>query len=102
MYLIKKPLIRKRFRVKVELEKNTNEIGGAAATGSYCVGGWVLRGSLNAGLSASQGASASTLWGEQTLDYLKSGLNAEDAINKVVNVDAGKEHRQLSLSLIHI
>ena len=77
-------------------DKDTKEIGGAAATGSYCVGGWVLRGSLNAGLSASQGASASTLWGEQTLDYLESGLNARDAIYKVVNADEGKEHRQLS------
>ena len=77
-------------------DENTNEIGGAAATGSYCVGGWVLRGSLNAGLSASQGASASTLWGEQTLGFLESGLNARDAIYKVVNVDEGKEHRQLS------
>ena len=77
-------------------DEKTNEIGGAAATGSFCVGGWVLRGSLNAGLSASQGASASTLWGEQTLDFLESGLNARDAIYKVVNVDDGKEHRQLS------
>ena len=77
-------------------DKDTKEIGGAAATGSYCVGGWVLRGSLNAGLSASQGASASTLWGEQTLDFLESGLNARDAIYKVVNADEGKEHRQLS------
>ena len=77
-------------------DEKTNEIGGTAATGSFCVGGWVLRGSLNAGLSASQGASASTLWGEQTLDFLESGLNARDAIYKVVNVDEGKEHRQLS------
>ena len=77
-------------------DENSNEIGGAAATGSYCVGGWVLRGSLNAGLSASQGASASTLWGEQTLGFLESGLSARDAIYKVVNVDEGKEHRQLS------
>ncbi len=77
-------------------DEDTNEIGGAAATGSYCVGGWVLRGSLKAGLSASQGASASTLWGEQTLDFLESGLSARDTINKVVNVDEGKEHRQLS------
>ena len=77
-------------------DEKTNEIGGAAATGSFCVGGWVLRGSLNAGLSASQGASASTLWGEQTLDFLESGLNARDAIYKVVNADEGKEHRQLS------
>ena len=77
-------------------DKDTKEIGGAAATGSYCVGGWVLRGSLNAGLSASQGASASTFWGEQTLGFIESGLNARDAIYKVVNVDEGKEHRQLS------
>ena len=77
-------------------DEKTNEIGGAAATGSFCVGGWVLRGSLNAGLSASQGASASTLWGEQILGFLESGLSARDSIYKVVNVDEGKEHRQLS------
>ena len=77
-------------------DMETNEIGGAATTGSYCVGGWVLRGSLDSGLSASQGASASTIWGEKSLDYLKDGKSAEDTIQKVISNDDGREYRQLS------
>ena len=45
----------------------TGAIGGAAATGSLCVGGWVLRGSLAGGMSASQGKAPSTFWGEDVL-----------------------------------
>ena len=40
-------------------DPTTGAIGGAAATGSLCVGGWVLRGDLAAGMSASQGAAPS-------------------------------------------
>ena len=77
----------------------TNEIGGAATTGSYCVGGWVLRGSLDSGLSASQGASASTIWGEKSLNYLKDGNSAEDTIQKVIrnNVDYHHHHSEKNL-----
>ena len=35
-------------------DPETGAIGGAAATGSLCVGGWVLRGDLDAGMSAKQ------------------------------------------------
>ena len=39
----------------------TGEIGGAAATGNLCVGGWVLRGDIKKGVTASQGFYPSTL-----------------------------------------
>lgn len=70
--------------------------GGAAATGSLCVGGWVLRGSPLAGVSASQGMSPSTLWGENVLAEMGKGLGAEEAIHNVVQPDEGRAHRQLS------
>lgn len=71
-------------------------IGGAAATGSLCVGGWVLRGRLGAGMSASQGASPSTFWGEDVLTLMETGSSAERAVHQVVQADQGREHRQLS------
>lgn len=74
----------------------TGAIGGAAATGSLCVGGWVLRGSLDAGMSASQGASPSTLWGEEVLDRMARGEDAETAVATVTNADPGRGYRQLS------
>ena len=33
----------------------TGEIGGATATGNLCVGGWVLRGNVEKGVTATQG-----------------------------------------------
>ncbi|MFN3526048.1 MAG: DUF1028 domain-containing protein, partial [Paracoccus sp. (in: a-proteobacteria)] len=51
----------------------TGAFGGAAATGSLCVGGWVLRGDSRAGLTASQGAAPSTMWGEDVLVRMMSG-----------------------------
>lgn len=77
-------------------DMNSDAIGGAAATGSLCVGGWVLRGDPRAGMSASQGASPSTFWGEDVLAAMMSGQIAEDAVCKVVMADAGRDHRQLS------
>lgn len=71
-------------------------IGGAAATGSLCVGGWVLRGRAGVGLSASQGASPSTLWGEAALDGMKAGESARDVVSRITTEDRGREFRQLS------
>ena len=73
----------------------TGELGGAAATGNLCVGGWVLRGDCRAGVSASQGLSPSTLWGEDVLEAMRRGASAEDAVSSVVAADAGRESRQL-------
>lgn len=77
-------------------DAETGRIGGAAATGSLCVGGWVLRGRIEAGMSASQGTAPSTLWGEAVLDAMQEGRSAAQAVQDVTNPDAGKAHRQLS------
>ena len=74
----------------------TGAIGGAAATGSLCVGGWVLRGDLAAGMSASQGASPSTFWGEEVLWRMVDGVEVGEAVERVTSKDRGREHRQLS------
>ena len=71
-------------------------IGGAAATGSLCVGGWVLRGDLTAGMSASQGAAPSTFWGEEVLQHMRDGSTPEDAVKEVTFRDRGRAYRQLA------
>ena len=81
-------------------DPETGAMGGAAATGNLCVGGWVLRGDVRAGLSASQGKTPSTLWGEDVLDEMRKGLSAENAVANVVSADHGRETRQL-LALDH-
>ena len=75
----------------------TGQCGGAAATGALCVGGWVLRGDSRAGMSASQGAAPSTLWGEDALEMMRAGAGAAQALNALVAADRGREHRQLAL-----
>lgn len=77
-------------------DAQTNAIAGAAATGSLCVGGWVLRGRWGAGMSASQGAAPSTLWGEQVLDGMAGGKGAAAAVEAVTAPDTGRDWRQLS------
>lgn len=76
---------------------NTGTLGGAAATGSLCVGGWVLRGDSRAGMSASQGAAPSTMWGEDALTRLLAGDAAEQALAAVTGRDAGRDWRQLAV-----
>ena len=77
-------------------DEKTGVYGAAAATGSLCVGGWVLRGNPESGLSASQGSLPSTLWGEAVLARMKSGSPAEDAVRQTVEADGGRDHRQLA------
>ncbi|MEQ8896056.1 MAG: DUF1028 domain-containing protein [Roseovarius sp.] len=77
-------------------DPETGAIGGAAATGSLCVGGWVLRGHLSSGMSASQGASPSTLWGEEVLAAMRGGKDASIAVEDVTRADGGKGYRQLA------
>jgi uncharacterized Ntn-hydrolase superfamily protein len=83
------------FSILVQ-DRKTGAFGGAAATGSLCVGGWVLRGRARAGLSASQGASPSTLWGENVLDLMQAGQTAQTAVEAVTSGDSGRGYRQLS------
>ncbi|WP_172332473.1 DUF1028 domain-containing protein [Mangrovicoccus sp. HB161399] len=77
-------------------DAETGTIGGAAATGSLCVGGWVLRGDIRAGMSASQGAAPSTFWGEDVLALMREGVPAPEAVERITGPDRGRAHRQLS------
>jgi len=77
-------------------DAKTGRLGGAAATGSLCVGGWVLRGHAAAGMSASQGTAPSTLWGERVLERMRDGDSAEAAVAAMVEPDSGRDYRQLS------
>lgn len=77
-------------------DEKTGTYGGAAATGSYCVGGWVLRGDAESGLSASQGSLPSTMWGNDVLALMRAGHTAERAVASVVNADKGRAERQLA------
>ncbi|MBN2906589.1 MAG: DUF1028 domain-containing protein [Rhodobacteraceae bacterium] len=78
------------------IDEKTGRLGGAAATGSLCVGGWVLRGDPRAGMSASQGTAPSTLWGEQVLERMRAGSPAETAVAQTVDPDSGRAYRQLA------
>lgn len=78
------------------LDDRTGVIGGAAATGSLCVGGWVLRGDSRVGMSASQGAAPSTLWGEDVLSLMAQGATATEAVARISSADTGRAWRQLS------
>jgi len=77
-------------------DAETGAIGGAAATGSLCVGGWVLRGDPRVGMSASQGASPSTFWGDDVLELMRNSVTPEQAIHQIVSSDNGREYRQLA------
>ncbi|MEX0969675.1 MAG: DUF1028 domain-containing protein [Paracoccaceae bacterium] len=78
-------------------DPGSGAFGGAAATGSLCVGGWVLRGCSRAGMSASQGAAPSTLWGEDALGLMRDGRNADDTVAQLVTSDSGHNWRQLAV-----
>lgn len=77
-------------------DAETGAIGGAATTGSLCVGGWVLRGAPGAGMSASQGSAPSTFWGEEVLALMRDGRPAAEAVAEATGADPGRGHRQLS------
>ncbi|MBV7409312.1 DUF1028 domain-containing protein [Maritimibacter sp. DP1N21-5] len=78
-------------------DPETGAFGGAAATGSLCVGGWVLRGRAGVGMSASQGASPSTLWGDEALAALETGETAAQAVSRITGADGGRDFRQLAV-----
>jgi uncharacterized Ntn-hydrolase superfamily protein len=77
-------------------EEKTGAFGGAACTGSLCVGGWVLRGDAESGLTATQGSLPSTLWGTQALALMWDGATAADAVGQVTAADAGRAQRQMA------
>lgn len=77
-------------------DEETGSYGGAATTGSLCVGGWVLRGDAESGLSASQGSLPSTMWGTDVLSLMRQGRPANDAVAEIVGGDSGRDERQLA------
>lgn len=77
-------------------DEKTGAYGGAATTGSLCVGGWVLRGDAESGLSASQGSLPSTLWGSDVLGQMRRGSDARTAVGRVTSADPGRAERQLA------
>lgn len=76
-------------------DRETGSFAAAAATGSLCVGGWVLRGDIESGLVASQGTAPSTFWRDDVLRRMYSGDRAEAAVAQVTDADPGRGHRQL-------
>ncbi|MCX7561883.1 DUF1028 domain-containing protein [Sulfitobacter sp. F26204] len=78
-------------------DAKTGVYAGAAATGSLCVGGWVLRGDIESGLCASQGTAPSTFWRDDAIRQLYVGNRAEDVVENLVAPDTGRAHRQLSV-----
>ena len=78
------------------LDKPSGCFAGATATGNLCVGGWVLRGYPHVGLTASQGAEPSVLWGEDALIQMQKGLSAPTAVEHVTRIDPRREWRQMA------
>jgi len=76
-------------------DKKTGTFAAAAATGSLCVGGWVLRGDIESGLVASQGTAPSTFWRDDVLRAMHQGQSAQEAVEAVTKSDPGRGHRQL-------
>ncbi len=74
----------------------TGVLAGGAATGSLCVGGWVLRGDIESGLVASQGTAPSTFWRDDVIRRMYRGETAEAAVAAVTGGDTGRGHRQLA------
>lgn len=77
-------------------DAETGAIAGATAAGCLGAGGWVLRGSVRGGISASQGASPSCIWGEEVLTEMARGHGAAEAVDLVTGRDSGKSWRQLA------
>ena len=76
-------------------DDKTGVFAAAAATGSLCVGGWVLRGDIESGLVASQGTAPSTFWRDDALRAMYQGQSAQEAVESVTAPDSGRSYRQL-------
>ncbi|MCG7624607.1 MULTISPECIES: DUF1028 domain-containing protein [unclassified Epibacterium] len=76
-------------------DPQTGGFAAAAATGSLCVGGWVLRGDIESGLVASQGTAPSTFWRDDGLRHMYNGRSAAQAVEAVTQADTGRHHRQM-------
>ena len=77
-------------------DQKTGIYAAAAATGSLCVGGWVLRGDIESGLVASQGTAPSTFWRDDIMRRMYDGVSAASAIEHVTAPDGGRDFRQVA------
>jgi len=80
----------------VALDPATGETGVTVTTRNPCVGNavpWVRAG---VGAVATQGATRLE-YGNEVLDLLERGLSAQDALNKIVAADTGRERRQVGV-----
>jgi len=76
-------------------DRKTGTFAAAAATGSLCVGGWVIRGDIEAGSVASQGTAPSPFWRDDAMRAMRAGVAATDAVSALTGQDPGRAHRQL-------
>lgn len=79
------------------LDRRSGAIGGAAATGNFAVGAWVLAIEAQAGGVASQGLSVSPLWKDQAMCGLRRGDSADLLVRTIVAADPGRGRRQLAV-----
>lgn len=79
------------------LDRATGSLGCAAATGNLAVGAWVLRAAAGVGAVASQGLSASTLWGDEALARLGRGERSQEVVAALTAADSGRDYRQLAV-----
>lgn len=78
----------------VALDRNTSTLGVATATGSIYVGSRVPHLEAGVGAIATQGLTQ-TLYGVKGLELLKAGYTPQEALQKMLMEDPGREHRQV-------
>ncbi|WP_372423006.1 DUF1028 domain-containing protein [Salinarimonas chemoclinalis] len=82
-------------------DPQTGDLGGAVATGTPVVGGFVLHAEPALGIVATQGLSTSTLWGASALRRLVLGETPREVVEGLVAMDEGREARQLAVLDVH-
>lgn len=80
----------------VAYDKNTGELGVAVQSKFICVGAIVPWAKVEIGAIATQ-AMANVSYGPKGLELLKSGLGASEVLQKLINADEEKEHRQVAI-----
>ncbi|GGX72723.1 DUF1028 domain-containing protein [Saccharospirillum salsuginis] len=76
-------------------DRHTGALGVATATGSVAVGGFVPHVRFQTGAIATQGAFTNWMYGEQGLALLSSGMSAEAVKDRLIQLDQGRNERQL-------
>ena len=80
----------------VAFDENTGDLGVAVQSKFICVGAIVPWAKVNVGAIATQ-AMANVSYGPNGLNLLNSGLGAKEVLQKLINADEDKEHRQVAI-----